>query len=92
MPASSPSASPPDGSATPRILTVDDWINAVAKRGSAVFYERQVKVSTETWDHIAHLWSTYETRTTPMASRPKAKCSIAASTASRPSSTASSGT
>jgi hypothetical protein len=54
----------PDGTATPHILTVQDWIDAVAKRGSAVFYERQVKVGTETWDHLAHLWSTYETRTT----------------------------
>ena len=62
-----------DGAATPRILTVDDWINLVAKRGSAVFYERQVKVSTETWDHMAHLWSTYETRTTPDGKPPEGK-------------------
>ncbi len=62
-----------DGSSTPRILTVDDWINAVAKRGSAVFYERQVKVSSETWDHMAHLWSTYETRTTPDGKPPEGK-------------------
>jgi hypothetical protein len=62
-----------DGTATPRILTVDDWINAVAKRGSAVFYERQVKVGTETWDHMAHLWSTYETRTTPDGKPPEGK-------------------
>ena len=54
-----------DGTVTPRVLTVDDWINAVAKRGTAVFYERQIKVGTETWDHMAHLWSTYETRSTP---------------------------
>jgi hypothetical protein len=55
----------PDGTATPRILTVEDWINLVAKRGSAVLSEHQIKVKTETWDHIAHLWSTYETRVTP---------------------------
>ncbi|MGB6689565.1 MAG: hypothetical protein WBE76_17155 [Terracidiphilus sp.] len=54
-----------DGSFAPRILTVDGWIDAVRKRGSQVFYERQVKVSTETWGHMAHLWSTYETRATP---------------------------
>jgi hypothetical protein len=52
-----------DGTATSRVLTVDDWINAVAKRGSDVFYEHQVKVRTESWAHMAHLWSTYETRT-----------------------------
>jgi hypothetical protein len=63
----------PDGSATPRILTVDDWINLVAKRGSAVFYERQIKVGVETWDHMAHLWSTYETRTTPDGKPPEGK-------------------
>jgi hypothetical protein len=37
----------------------------VAKRGSSVFYEKQVKVGTETYGHEAHLWSTYETRSTP---------------------------
>jgi len=63
----------PDGTATPRILTVQDWIDAVAKRGDAVFYERQVKVSAESWDHMAHLWSTYETRTTPDGKPPEGK-------------------
>ena len=37
----------------------------MAKRGSSVFYEKQVKVGTETYGHEAHLWSTYETRSTP---------------------------
>ena len=54
-----------DGVATPRILTVQDWIDAVAKRGSAVFYEHQIKVRTESWAHLAHLWSTYTTSETP---------------------------
>jgi hypothetical protein len=54
-----------DGSVAPRILTVQGWIDAVAKRGTAVFYEKQVKVATETYGHEAHLWSTYETRSTP---------------------------
>lgn len=54
-----------DGTVAPRILSVDGWIDAVRKRGSAVFYERQVKVTTETYGHLAHLWSTYETRATP---------------------------
>lgn len=52
-----------DGTATPRILTVQDWIDAVAKRGSAIFYEHQIKVRTESWAHLAHLWSTYMTET-----------------------------
>lgn len=54
-----------DGTATPRILTVQDWIDAVAKRGSAVFYEHQIKVRTESWAHLAHLWSTYTTSEAP---------------------------
>lgn len=62
-----------DGAATPHILTVQDWIDAVAKRGSGVFIEKQIKVRTETWAHIAHLWSTYETRSTPDAANPEGK-------------------
>ena len=54
-----------DGSVAPRILTVQGWIDAVAKRGSDVFFERQVKVSSEVYGHEAHLWSTYEVRPTP---------------------------
>jgi hypothetical protein len=54
-----------DGSSTPRVLSVQDWIDAVAKRGNAVFYERQVKVKSEVYGHMAHLWSTYDTRSTP---------------------------
>jgi hypothetical protein len=62
-----------DGTATPHILTVQDWIDAVAKRGSAAFYEKQINVRTESWAHIAHLWSTYETRTTPDGKPPEGK-------------------
>lgn len=54
-----------DGSAAPRILTVQGWIDAVAKRGSSVFYEHQIKVRTESWAHLAHLWSTYTSSETP---------------------------
>jgi hypothetical protein len=59
--------STPSGSTTPahHILTTDDWIAAVRKRGTTPFYEVQVKYSSETFGHIAHLWSTYETRPTP---------------------------
>ena len=55
----------PDGGFGPRILTVDDWINAVRSRGSTPMYEKQVKVKAETYGHFAHLWSTYEIRPTP---------------------------
>ena len=54
-----------DGRLEPRMLTVDDWIDAVARRGTTPLYERQVKVITETYGHFAHLWSTYEIRDTP---------------------------
>jgi len=63
----------PDGTATPHILTVQDWIDAVAKRGTMTFYEKQINVRTETWAHLAHLWSTYETRTTPDGTPPEGK-------------------
>jgi len=52
----------PDGTVTPRILTVQDWIDAVAKRGNTTLIEKQLNVKTETWAHLAHLWSTYETK------------------------------
>ena len=55
----------PDGTIAPRILSVDGWIDAVRKRGSGVFYERQIKVKTEVYGPVAHLWSTYEVRPTP---------------------------
>lgn len=58
----------PDGSIEPHILTVDGWIDAVAKRGSANLKEHQVKVKTETWGHLAHLWSTYELNVDPAGS------------------------
>lgn len=54
-----------DGSFAPRMLTLDDWIDAVAKRGGEAFYEVQVKVKSEQYGHFAHLWSTYEIRPTP---------------------------
>ena len=60
-----PIAKSHEGIFAPRILTVDDWINAVARRGSTPMFERQVKVRSETYGHFAHLWSTYEIRPTP---------------------------
>jgi len=54
-----------DGKWAPHVLTVDDYVTRVAKRGDKVFYERQVKYSVEQYGHIAHLWTTYEVRDTP---------------------------
>jgi hypothetical protein len=51
-----------DGGFSPHILTVDGWIEAVRKRGTAQLYEHQIKVATQVYGHLAHLWSTYETR------------------------------
>jgi hypothetical protein len=50
-----------DGTATPAILTVDGWIEAVRKRGNVILAEHQIKVSSDSWAHVAHLWSTYST-------------------------------
>jgi hypothetical protein len=55
----------PDGQVKTAVLTVDDYISRSAKRGDKVFYERQVKYSSEVYGNIAHLWSTYEVRETP---------------------------
>lgn len=55
----------PDGGLIPKTLTLDDWITRVKTRGSEVFYERQVKYTSNTYGHMAHLWSTYEIRETP---------------------------
>jgi hypothetical protein len=53
-----------EGIFAPRVLTVDNWIDAVQKR-NGTFFERQVKVKSETFAHIAQLWTTYEIRPTP---------------------------
>ena len=47
--------------ATPRLLTIDDWITAVAKHGDSIVTEKQIKYQSETYGNVAHLWSTYET-------------------------------
>lgn len=57
-----PLAKNADGGFSPHILTVDGWIEAVRKRGNASLMEHQIKVRTEVYGHLAHLWSTYETR------------------------------
>jgi hypothetical protein len=54
-----------EGAYAPHVLTLDAWIEAMQKRGKVLFYERQVKVKSETYGHVAHLWSTYELRATP---------------------------
>jgi hypothetical protein len=55
----------PDGKWAPHILTLDDWVTRVAKRGSEVFYEHQINYSVEEYGHMAHLWSTYQVTETP---------------------------
>jgi hypothetical protein len=61
----SPMGKSPDGTFAPHLLTVDDWIASVAKRGDQAFYEVQIKVTSDSYGHFAHLWSTYEIRPTP---------------------------
>ncbi|HEX3470795.1 MAG TPA: hypothetical protein VHT28_06370 [Silvibacterium sp.] len=60
-----PVAKGKDGQWMPHVLTVDDWIARVAKRGSDAFFEHQINYSVDQYGHIAHLWSTYEIRETP---------------------------
>ena len=49
----------PDGTVTLTVLTLDDWIAHVKASTVPAFYEQQVKVQTERFGHLAHLWSTY---------------------------------
>ena len=60
----------PVGPNGPRVLTVDDWIGAVARNGDEMVVEHQIKYQVETFGHIAHLWSTY---TTSLAGKPLAR-------------------
>jgi hypothetical protein len=53
-----------EGAFGPHVLTVDEWIQAVAKRGKVGLYEKQIKVKSDIYGHIAQLWSTYEIRGT----------------------------
>jgi len=54
-----------EGVLAPHSIGVEDWITAVSKRGADSLFEREVKVSSDTFDRIAHLWCTYELRGTP---------------------------
>jgi hypothetical protein len=49
------------GTGALRVLTVDDWIAAVAKNGDVQVTEHQIKYRSESFGHIAQLWSTYTT-------------------------------
>ncbi len=51
-----------DGTIGPRILSVDEYIDAVRQRGSEVFYEKQIRWQSLSYGPIAHLWSAYELR------------------------------
>jgi hypothetical protein len=55
-----PLAKSADGAYVPRVLSVDGWIENVKKRGDITLSEHQIRVSSETYGHIAHMWSTYE--------------------------------
>lgn len=58
-----PSGRTPQGVAGARVLTPEEYV----VRGQAAFdkegfFERSIANKVETWDHIAHVWSTYESR------------------------------
>jgi hypothetical protein len=53
----------PSGNASPKMLSVDDYVRgAQAYFDKEGFYEAPVANRVEQWDHIAHVWSTYESR------------------------------
>ena len=58
-----PSGRNPQGAVNARVLTPEDYVS----RGKAIFdkegfFERSVANRIEVWDHIAQVWSTYESR------------------------------
>jgi hypothetical protein len=58
-----PSGRNPQGASGARVLTADEYVTraqgAFDKQG---FFERSIANRVEQWDHIAHVWSTYESR------------------------------
>ncbi len=60
----------PTGPNGPHVLTIDDWIAAVAKNNDTIVTEHQLKFQSETFGPIAHLWSTYATT---LAGKPLAR-------------------
>jgi len=51
------------GEVTARVLSPDDYVNRAQPRfDKEGFFERSIANRTETWDRIAHVWSTYESR------------------------------
>jgi hypothetical protein len=58
-----PSGRNPQGASGARVLTPEDYVT----RGQAVFdkegfFEKSISNRMESWDRIAHIWSTYESR------------------------------
>ncbi len=69
-----PSGRTPQGVAGARMLTPDEYV----VRGTAAFdkegfFERSIGNKVETWDHIAHVWSTYESRHAKEDAKPFAR-------------------
>jgi hypothetical protein len=58
-----PSRGDDKGNITARVLAPEDYVsrgkNAFASQG---FFETSVANRTEQWDHVAHVWSSYESR------------------------------
>jgi hypothetical protein len=64
----------PAGGAAPRVLTVDEYITASApglERNG--FFEREISNKVETFGHITHTFSTYESRRTAEDAKPFAR-------------------
>jgi len=66
-----PAIQQPNGDVVVRMGTLDEWMFG-AERGFAQmgFYEREVARRAETFGHIAHVFSTYESRHAPSDEKP----------------------
>jgi len=69
-----PSSPAPDGKVVPRVLDVDGYIGragpTLEKNG---FFEREISNKVETFGHITHTFSTYESRRTAQDAKPFAR-------------------
>jgi len=69
-----PTRPQPDGGATARVLTPDDYANAAgAGLTKNCFFEREIHRTTDTYGNVMHVFSSYESRRTAADPQPFAR-------------------
>jgi hypothetical protein len=66
-----PTSKTPDGQVRPRVWTVEEYITqAGAGLEKSGFFERELSRTTETFGHITHAFSSYESKRTAQDAKP----------------------